>query len=171
MKLTKALVTILFGVIITLTPHAVRAQQQSHRLHARADCRTIEAEEGDGCESLAKRCDIGQKELTKFNSAEKFCNNIIVGQQVCCSAGELPDLSPKPDDDGNCATYTIKEDDDCATIATKNHMKKEVIERRLTEILGDGQGVPISSQINAFVLVKATPQCLLLFPMLCAGRR
>lgn len=129
MKLTKALVTILFGVIITLIPHAAEAQQQSHRLHARADCRTIEAEEGDGCESLAKRCDISQKELTKFNSAEKFCNNIIVGQQVCCSAGELPDLSPKPDDDGNCATYTIKEDDDCATIATKNHMKKEVIEK------------------------------------------
>jgi hypothetical protein len=43
-----------------------------------------------------------------------------VGQRVCCSAGTLPDITPKPNSNGTCATYTVQPNDSCSVIAISN---------------------------------------------------
>src|SRR5882757_5485401 len=85
-------------------------------------CSYIQAQANDGCWSLAQRCAISQANLTAYNPAPKFCNTITVGEYVCCSAGSLPDFSPKPYANGTCFTYTVKKDDTCSSIATANKM-------------------------------------------------
>lgn len=90
-------------------------------------CSYIQAHAGDGCWSLAQRCGISQQDLTSYNPAPNFCNNILADQYVCCSEGSLPDFSPKPDDDGNCYVYVIKQDDTCLDIAKANKMDADKI--------------------------------------------
>ncbi|PYI03570.1 glycoside hydrolase [Aspergillus sclerotiicarbonarius CBS 121057] len=85
-------------------------------------CSYTQAVSGDGCWSLAERCDITEAELETYNPASDFCNTIQVGQYVCCSAGTLPDFSPKPYSNGTCYTYTVGSGDSCAAIATANQM-------------------------------------------------
>lgn len=53
----------------------------------------------------------------KANPKSNLCSTLAEGQHVCCSAGNLPDLRPKPDANGNCATYTTQKDDSCSKIA------------------------------------------------------
>ncbi|OBT87691.1 hypothetical protein VE02_04092 [Pseudogymnoascus sp. 03VT05] len=53
---------------------------------------------------------------------------IILNQYVCCSAGTLPDFSPKPGADGSCFSYTILQHDICNTIATAHHTTTANIE-------------------------------------------
>ncbi|KAF9252734.1 CAZyme family GH18 [Penicillium roqueforti] len=83
----------------------------------RGNCRTIQVKLGDGCGSLASRCDISGADFTKYNPGAKFCSNLKAQQHVCCSAGTLPDYTPKPQADGTCFTYTIQPNDNCADIA------------------------------------------------------
>ena len=52
----------------------------------------------------------------------KFCNIVLKNQTVCCSAGSLPDFSPKPYPNGTCYTYVVNPDDTCYSIATANQM-------------------------------------------------
>jgi chitinase len=40
-------------------------------------------------------------------------------QRVCCSAGSLPDITPKPQSDGTCAVHSIQAKDDCDGIAAQ----------------------------------------------------
>ncbi|MBE3045682.1 LysM peptidoglycan-binding domain-containing protein [Candidatus Bathyarchaeota archaeon] len=61
------------------------------RLVARAECEAIQVASGDGCYSVAERCDITQDDLEKHNPASDFCDKLLVDQWVCCSEGELPD--------------------------------------------------------------------------------
>ena len=63
-------------------------------------CSYIQANAGDGCWALAQRCSITQDQLTQYNTEPNFCNNVQNKQYVCCSAGSLPDFSPKPYDNG-----------------------------------------------------------------------
>ncbi|KAJ5521461.1 Peptidoglycan-binding Lysin subgroup [Penicillium freii] len=86
-------------------------------LAPRADCRTIEVKQGDGCASLATRCGISGDNFDKYNTGADFCKNLKVKQRVCCSAGSLPDIIPKKQSDGTCGTYTIQTNDNCAEIA------------------------------------------------------
>lgn len=90
-------------------------------------CKYTQVQSGDGCWALGERCGISQADLVKYNPASGFCDNLIKDQYVCCSAGSLPDFSPKPDDDGNCFVYTVVPDDTCDTIAKANHMDWEDI--------------------------------------------
>jgi hypothetical protein len=87
-------------------------------------CKYIQANPDDGCWSLATRCGITQDKLTEYNSATNFCNNVQVGDYVCCSEGSLPDFSPKKNSDGSCKSYTIQKDDTCTSIESSNLMKK-----------------------------------------------
>ena len=71
-----------------------------HDLVPRADCTTTTVIAGDGCAALAARCGISGADFTKYNSDPKLCSGLVPGQRVCCSAGSLPDITPKPGADG-----------------------------------------------------------------------
>lgn len=91
-------------------------------------CSYIQANAGNGCWDLAQRCGISTADLEKYNPVSNFCNNIVLDQYVCCSAGDLPDFSPKPDDDGNCFVYTVQPGDLCVDIAKAHKMDADKIE-------------------------------------------
>ncbi|PVI08686.1 glycoside hydrolase family 18 protein [Periconia macrospinosa] len=81
-------------------------------------CKTREVVSGDDCTTLPAKCGISSNDFKKANNrGTNFCNNLLEGQQVCCTDGKYPDLKPKPDADGNCATYLTKKDDSCSKIA------------------------------------------------------
>ena len=91
-------------------------------LFTRATCRTIKVVSGDSCASLAKRCAITAANFTKYNPNSKLCSTLVPGQQVCCSAGTLPNNAPKPNADGSCSTYAVKSGDTCAEIAATHSL-------------------------------------------------
>ncbi|EEP76245.1 conserved hypothetical protein [Uncinocarpus reesii 1704] len=98
-------------------------------LHRRAPCRAIQVAAGDGCYSLAQRCSISQTQLKDYNKeVSNFCGTLKPNQWVCCSAGDLPDFSPKPNPDGTCATYTIQPADICFSIAQTYYLTTDNIE-------------------------------------------
>jgi hypothetical protein len=105
------------------TPRRSMAQ-----LNARGDCSTVQVVSGDGCASLATKCGISGADFTKYNSASNFCSTLAPGQHVCCSAGTLPDFSPKPNSDGSCASYTIVADDTCSGLAAARSLTVSQIE-------------------------------------------
>ncbi|KAH7153580.1 glycoside hydrolase superfamily [Dactylonectria macrodidyma] len=90
---------------------------------AAGECKTVTVKSGDSCGTLAKRCGISGADFTKFNPAKGFCSTLAPGGRACCSKGKLPDIRPKPNADGTCASYTVKKGDSCATIAAKNGLK------------------------------------------------
>ena len=96
---------------------------------ARADCKTVTVVSGDSCGSLAKKCNINAANFTKFNPQANLCSTLQIDQRVCCSAGTLPDVRPKPNPDGTCATYVVKEGDWCAKIASANGLSVADIEK------------------------------------------
>lgn len=94
--------------------------RRARSLQIRADCRTTKVVSGDSCGSLATRCGISGSDLTKYNKKAQFCGTLTPGQAVCCSAGTLPDIRPKPGADGVCAKYNVRANDNCQSIANKN---------------------------------------------------
>ncbi|OAA81632.1 Glycoside hydrolase [Akanthomyces lecanii RCEF 1005] len=94
----------------------------------RGECRTVQVQLGTGCPELAKMCGISGADFTKYNPGKTFCNDLMPGQHVCCSAGTLPDYKPKPNKDGSCATATVHKGLDCASIAAANGLTKKDIE-------------------------------------------
>ncbi|KAL2016673.1 hypothetical protein VTK56DRAFT_3175 [Thermocarpiscus australiensis] len=91
-------------------------------------CRTIQVEAGDSCASLASECGIAPADFTKYNPSPTLCGSLTPGQHVCCSAGTLPDFSPKPDANGYCYAYTVKKGDSCSSIAATYHITNDDIE-------------------------------------------
>lgn len=78
-----------------------RHLHNKHRdLVPRADCTTTNVIAGDGCAALATRCGISGADFTKYNPNSTLCSTLAPGQRVCCSAGTLPDIRPKPGADG-----------------------------------------------------------------------
>jgi chitinase len=90
------------------------------QLSRRDDCSTIQVKPGDSCGSLATACGISAADFTKYNSDPSLCSTLTPGQYVCCSAGSLPDLSPKPQEDGTCAVHKVVSGDTCSGIAAAN---------------------------------------------------
>lgn len=80
-------------------------------------CKTREVVAKDDCGSLASKCGISTNDFMKANTKTNLCSTLMEGQKVCCTAGKYPDLKPKPDSNGNCATYRTKKDDSCSKIA------------------------------------------------------
>ncbi|KAI2782388.1 putative glycosyl hydrolase, family 18 [Daldinia loculata] len=91
-------------------------------------CKTRTVIYGDSCGSLASKCGISAADFTKANTKADLCSNLAEGQQVCCTAGKMPDLKPKPDPDGNCAVYTTIKNDNCAKIAAARDLTVENLE-------------------------------------------
>ena len=102
--------------------------QQARDLHARADCRIIRVVSGDSCGSLASKCGISSADFTKYNTKTNLCSTLAVGQPVCCSSGTLPDIRPKPNSDGTCATYKVNSGDTCSALAASNGLTQDEIE-------------------------------------------
>ncbi|KAH7024909.1 uncharacterized protein B0I36DRAFT_387329 [Microdochium trichocladiopsis] len=97
-------------------------------LAARADCRIIRVVFGDDCGSLASRCGISGSDITKYNTASNLCSTLKPGQPICCSSGSMPDITPKPNSDGTCASYLVVENDNCSNLAAANGLTNEQIE-------------------------------------------
>lgn len=86
-------------------------------------CKTAKVASGDSCATLASKCGISAQDFTKYNPNSKLCSSLQPGQLVCCSSGTLPDVRPKPQADGTCATYLVKTGDTCSSIATSHGLK------------------------------------------------
>lgn len=104
-----------------------RFQGVDHLLTPRADCKAIQVQSGDSCASLAKRCGVTSANFNKYNPKTNFCSTLAVNQWVCCSAGTLPDKSPKPQKDGTCYIYAIKAGDSCFTLASSYSITADLI--------------------------------------------
>jgi hypothetical protein len=96
--------------------------EHNERLQRRSDCTYTQVASGDGCSSLAQKCGISQTQFRNYNPSGAACGptSFQPGEYVCCSPGTLPDLSPQPNADGSCATYTVQSGDNCAAIAASN---------------------------------------------------
>ena len=105
-----------------------RLSHRAAHLHRRADCRTVQVVSGDSCASLATKCGISGADFTKYNSGTTFCSTLRVGQRACCSSGTLPDVRPKPNADGTCASYLVKAGDWCDSIAAANGLTVKELE-------------------------------------------
>ena len=97
--------------------------QELPSLEVRANCRTRTVVSGDSCGSLASKCQISANDFSKYNPQKGLCSTLAPGQRVCCSAGTLPDLRPKPHPNGSCANYAVKSGDTCSSIAAANGLK------------------------------------------------
>ncbi|KAI0882847.1 putative glycosyl hydrolase, family 18 [Annulohypoxylon maeteangense] len=91
-------------------------------------CKTRTVVSGDSCGSLASKCGISAADFMKVNTKTNLCSTLAEGQQVCCTAGSKPDLKPKPDADGYCATYTTVKNDYCAKIAAARDLTVKDLE-------------------------------------------
>ncbi|KAF1819301.1 glycoside hydrolase family 18 protein [Dissoconium aciculare CBS 342.82] len=100
----------------------------SHFLSPRANCRTIQVVSGDTCSSLASECGITPAQFTQYNPGSSTCSSLRAGQHVCCSAGTLPDYSPKPYANGTCYTYVVVSGDSCSSIAAAHSLTPQTIE-------------------------------------------
>ncbi|PKX96685.1 class V chitinase Chi100 [Aspergillus novofumigatus IBT 16806] len=92
------------------------------------ECRTIQVESGDSCASLAAECGITPAQFTQYNPSSSLCSSLTPGKHVCCSAGTLPDFTPKPGADGYCYSYLVKTGDSCASLAAAYDLTNEKIE-------------------------------------------
>lgn len=99
-----------------------------HRHQRRDDCRTIQVVSGDSCGSLVNKCGISPADFTTYNPSPTLCSSLQIGQHVCCSSGNIPDFSPKPNPDGTCATYQVQAGDWCAKIAAFNSITVDNLE-------------------------------------------
>ncbi|KAF1841659.1 glycoside hydrolase family 18 protein [Cucurbitaria berberidis CBS 394.84] len=104
----------------------------------RSTCTYSQVRADEGCFDLAERCEISQSDLAEYNGGESFCDNLMLDQYVCCSAGTLPDLTPQPNTDGSCQTYEVKDGDNCAAIAESNKMSINQLEDRNKDTWGFG---------------------------------
>lgn len=88
-----------------------------HSLKKRDTCRVIQVASGNSCGSLASRCGTSGAASETYNPDPNLCSTLLPKQWVCCSAGSMPDMTPKPQADGTCAIHTIAPGDNCADIA------------------------------------------------------
>lgn len=112
----------------TISSAKVSLTSVATKLRARAECRTIQVESGTGCPELAVKCSISPADFTKYNLGATFCSDLKPKQHVCCSAGTLPDFSPKQNADSSCFSYEVKEEDNCDNLAAENSITKEKIQ-------------------------------------------
>ncbi|EME81305.1 glycoside hydrolase family 18 carbohydrate-binding module family 50 carbohydrate-binding module family 18 protein, partial [Pseudocercospora fijiensis CIRAD86] len=102
------------------------ASPSYHALVASDDCEDLQVQAGDSCESIAAECKISISQLGEYNPAERLCDSLQIGQHVCCSQGTLP--TPKPQDDGTCATHVVEELQLCDEIARNYSITTDDIE-------------------------------------------
>ncbi|KAI0403693.1 class V chitinase Chi100 [Xylaria palmicola] len=79
-----------------------RTENTSPHLAKRTNCRTIQAEDGDTCTTLAAECGISGADFIEYNSGSTLCSSLKAGQHVCCSSA-----------DGYCYAHTVGPGDTC----------------------------------------------------------
>lgn len=89
-------------------------------LFPRADCKIEKVQDRDSCGSLAERCGIPGEEFAKYNPSPDLCSTLTPGELVCCSSGTIPDITPKPEPNGTCASHVVEKDETCSSIAAAN---------------------------------------------------
>ncbi|KAI1131231.1 class V chitinase Chi100 [Nemania abortiva] len=106
-----------------------RSLRNSNSLIASRDdsCSTVQVVFGDSCASLAAECGITPAQFTEYNPDPSLCGSLTPGQHVCCSAGTLPDFTPKPDQDGYCYVYLVRQDDSCSSIGAAHSITNDQI--------------------------------------------
>ncbi|KAL2850300.1 hypothetical protein BJY01DRAFT_261581 [Aspergillus pseudoustus] len=112
--------------------HLAHHHRHGHaHLHPRADCEVATVVAGDNCDALAARCGITTPELIEYSGNPELClpGRLRPGQRVCCNRGTLPDIRPKPNEDGSCFAYTVQPGDDCSYIARTHGLSNTVLER------------------------------------------
>ncbi|PNY27078.1 Killer toxin subunits alpha/beta [Tolypocladium capitatum] len=114
----------------------INPQANGAWLERRGNCKVTQVVAGDGCGSLAKKCNISPAAFTKLHKDPKFCSKLTPGQWVCCSSGNLPDMRPKKNSDGSCFRYTVSVGDSCAKIAAAHSLKAVDIEKLNTKTWG-----------------------------------
>ncbi|KAF5245052.1 hypothetical protein FANTH_7522 [Fusarium anthophilum] len=100
--------------------------QQAVKSWAKANCASTAGASGAKAidHLLATKCGTSPSGFTKNNSYnKKLCSTLIEGQVVCCSAGSLPDIRPKPKANGECATHDVYKGETCSSIAAFNGLK------------------------------------------------
>lgn len=98
-------------------------------LRPRADCRTIQVEDGNICDTLASRCGISRKDFDKYNVGDdKFCNGLKPKQRICCSAGSMPDFAPPMNADGSCVTHKIVDGDTCDSLSGEYSLSHDLLD-------------------------------------------
>ncbi|KAL2868998.1 uncharacterized protein BJX67DRAFT_387104 [Aspergillus lucknowensis] len=128
----------------------------TRRLHRRAECSTVQVEAGNGCEELAAACGITPAEFTEYNPGDDFCSTLKPKQHVCCSEGDLPDFSPKPNEDGSCFTYTIQANDNCDSLGAEYSLTEDNLEEYNTNTWGwNGCGLVFKDSV--ICLSEGTP--------------
>ncbi|KAJ5703414.1 glycoside hydrolase family 18 protein [Penicillium malachiteum] len=90
---------------------------------------------GDLCGTLETECGITAAELSEYNPTID-CNDLVVGQPICCSSGDVPDLSPQEGSDGLCYSYTVQSGDYCSLLADEYYLTADEIEDYNAETWG-----------------------------------
>ena len=133
-------------------------------LRARGDCRTIAAWSGASC-------GISGADFTKYNPDPQLCSTLLVGRRVCCSAGTLPDIRPKPHLDGSYFPYVIQSGDTCSTVAAANGLTVEDLATfKDKTTLGWNRCNHLTAQL-VICLSKGSLRCLAQYPTLSAGQQ
>lgn len=66
--------------------------------------------------------------VAKYNPDDSLCSSLAIGQPICYSGGSLLDLTPQPNDDGTCYSYTVQDGDYCALLAEEYYITTHEIE-------------------------------------------
>ncbi|KAF4964635.1 hypothetical protein FSARC_7461 [Fusarium sarcochroum] len=109
-------------------PKDARIKGLSTDLEARAECKTTKVQDDDTCTTLSVRCGIRGADFLKYNTKTNLCSTLKAGQLVCCGPGTLPDITPKPDSDGTCATIKVDAGDTCSSVAAASGIAVKDIE-------------------------------------------
>ncbi|KAF2416034.1 glycoside hydrolase [Tothia fuscella] len=115
----------------TVQPNSVMlAQKFNIRLdaYAQSECEITEVQSGDSCGKLAERCQLDGNKFMQVNKQPNLCSILVPGQRVCCSDGDLPDIRPKKQANGDCAVYVVAKEEWCALIAMKNGITLQELE-------------------------------------------
>ncbi|KAJ3395681.1 hypothetical protein HDU92_005147 [Lobulomyces angularis] len=88
----------------------------SYIVHSACTTQTVSA--GEGCWAIAQRCGITVQRLEQLNPGK--CNNLQVGQKLCCSEGSLPGPTiPPGNSDGTCNFQKVVAGDGCWSVAQR----------------------------------------------------
>ncbi|KAK0620501.1 hypothetical protein B0T14DRAFT_586889 [Immersiella caudata] len=68
-------------------------------------------------------------QLYKFNGGNSFCSPLKLKSVVCCTRGTKPDLRPKKNADGSCATHVVQKNQICYDIQEMYMLEKGDIEK------------------------------------------
>lgn len=135
-------------------PYRLSVHDIGTTLEARANCKVARVGSGDGCWSMAQqKCNpkISVDNFYKYNGGnDKICNSMRSGDYVCCSSGTMPNMDPKPKDDGTCKYVQVQQGDTCDSIA-ESRCPERVSLAQLTKFNGGSQSFCANLKLKSVV--------------------